>query len=294
MATLATVVEAFVASREYDRATLARLNFWVQEFGTRELADISPEEVDAAVGRLAERGRLQPRRNGVTQPKGAPLAGSTLNRHIAQLQSIYKYARRLRLPPRAHIPPTHGIEKSPEFPDPNRYLRLGEVERLITVARLLDRRWKRLPAMIVVAFHSGLRVGNIQDLHWRDVDLTARTATVLRTKNGRPHVAALSERAVKELSALPKPHHPDERIFGNSRSGRYQFRRLWDSVCTEAGLPGRNFHQLRHGCGAALASAAVNQTQIMAVMGHRTLTASARYMPSNTSDKQRVVDHVFR
>ena len=293
MATLDRTIEAFLAAREYDRATMARLRFWSEQFGDRELADITADEVDAAVIRLAERGRMKPRRNATTAPAGAPLSGATLNRYISQLQSLYKYARRLRLLPRAHIPPTHGIEKSPEIPDPNRYLRPEEVERLITVARLLDRRWKRLPAMIVVAFHTGLRVGNIQDLRWKDVDLVARTATVARTKNGRPHVAALSDRAVKALSEIPKPHHPDDRIFGNSHGGRYQFRRLWDTVCTEAGLPGRNFHQLRHGCGAALASAGVNQAQIMQVMGHQTLTASARYIHANTSDKQRVVDAVF-
>ena len=293
MSTLKDVVEAFVAAREYDRATLSRLHFWVQQFGDRELADITPDEVDAAMVRLAERGRLKPIRNGTTGKAGKPLSGATLNRYISQLQSLYKYARRLRVLPRAHVPPTHGIEKSPEPPDPKRYLRPEEVERLIKVARVLDHRWKKLPALILVAFHTGMRVGNLLDLRWRDVDLAARTATVMKTKNGQPQVAALSERAARELERLPGTHPADERVFGNSRGQRFHFRDLWARVTQEAGLPGRNFHQLRHGCGAALATAGVNQAQIMAVMGHRTLTASARYMHSNTSDKQRVVDRVF-
>lgn len=293
MSTLKDVVEAFVAAREYDRATLSRLHFWVQEFGDRELADITPDEVDAAVVRLADRGRLQPIRNGVTAKANKPLSGATLNRYISQLQSVYKYARRLRLLPRAHVPPTHGIEKSPEPPDPNRYLRAEEVERLIKVARVLDRRWKKLAPLILVAFHTGMRVGNLLDLRWRDVDLGARTITALKTKNGQPQVSALSERAAKELERLPGTHPADERVFGNSRGQRFHFRNLWARVCTEAGLPGRHFHELRHGCGTALATAGVNQAQIMAVMGHRTLTASARYMHSNAADKLRVVDRVF-
>ena len=293
MSTLKDVVEAFVAAREYDRATLSRLHFWVQQFGDRELADITPDEVDAAVMRLAERGRLKPIRNGSTTKAGKPLTGATLNRYISQLQSIYKYARRLRLLPRAHVPPTHGIEKSPEPPDPKRYLRPEEVERLVKVARVVDRRWKKLPALIIVAFHTGMRVGNLLDLRWRDVDLAARTITALKTKNGQPQVAALSERAAKELERLPGTHPADERVFGNSRGDRFQFRNLWVRTTVEAGLPGRNFHQLRHGCGTALAMAGVNQAQIMAVMGHRTLTASARYIHANTSDKRRIVDQVF-
>jgi integrase len=293
MATLKSTVEALIASREWDRATLARLAFWTGEFGHVELVEISPDDVDAALVRLAERGRLRPARGRTTVPAGRPLAGSTVNRYITTLGGIYRFARKLRLLPRAHVPPTRGLEKAAEPVDPNRYLRPEEVERLLAVARVVDRKWKRLPALIRLAFDSGLRVGNLQTLRWRDVDLVARTAAVAKTKNGQPHVAALSVRAVAELEALAGSRPPDELVFGNARGRPHAFRRLWARVCTVAGLPGRNFHQLRHGCGSALAAAGVGQAQIMQHLGHRTLAASARYMHANTEDKRRVVDAVF-
>lgn len=292
MATLDVVIDAFVASREFDKATLARLRFWSEQFGTKDLADISPDDVDAALVALAERGRLQPLRNQPTQATGKPLSGATINRYITQLGSLYRYARRLRLLPRAHVPPTKGVEKSPELPNAERYLRPEEVDRLIKVARLLDRRWGRLPALITLAFHTGLRVGNLLALRWRDVDLDAGTVKVAKTKNGRPIVSPLSSQARAELAALPD-QDPDRLVF-EGRTGRaYNFRRLWATVCTEAGLPGRNFHQLRHGCGSAMAQAGIGQAQIMAIMGHRTLSASARYMHHNADDKRVVVQKVF-
>ncbi len=52
MAEFAAVVEAFVASPEFDAATLSRLVFWTDQFGQQELADITPDDVDAAVVRL--------------------------------------------------------------------------------------------------------------------------------------------------------------------------------------------------------------------------------------------------
>jgi len=292
LATLSAVVDAFVASREHDRATLGRLAFWVDHLGGRDLAEITPEDVDAALVRLAERGRLKPRRGHDTAPAGAPLAGSTFNRYVSQLQSIFKYGRRLRLLPRAHVPPTRGIEKSAEPQDPNRYLRPEEVERLLKVARVLDSQWGRLPALILTAFHTGLRVGNLLALRWHDVDLAARTVTVSKTKNGSPIVSALSERAAAELAKIPG-HLPEALVFAGRADRAHNFRALWVKTCTEAGLPGRNFHQLRHGCGSALATAGVGQAQIMAIMGHRTLTASARYMHQNANDKLAVVDRVF-
>lgn len=292
MPTLSVTIGGFVASREFDRATLARLAFWDDALGDRELSQITPDDVDHALAQLAERGRLKPRRGQVTQPAGSPMAGATFNRYVSQLASVFKYARRLRLLPRAHVPPTKGVEKSPEPADPNRYLRAEEVERILAVTRLLDTRWGKLSALILVAFHTGLRVGNLMTLRWSDVDLDRRTITVLKTKNGRPQVSALSARAADALRLLPG-HQPDALVFEGSEGRPFAFRRLWARVCVEAGLPGRNFHQLRHGCGHAMATAGVGQAQIMAAMGHRTLTASARYMHSNADDKRAVVDRVF-
>lgn len=292
MPTLNDTIDAFLASREFDRATLARLAFWSDALGAHDLLAITPDQVDDALTSLAERGRLKPLRGDTARPAGVPLAGSTFNRYISQLQSVYKFARRLRLLPRGHTPPTKGVEKSPEPTDPERYLRPEEVERLLKVARVLDVRWGRLSALIVLAFHTGLRAGNLMALRWRDVDLKQRTVTVAKTKNGQPLIGALSARAAAELAKLAG-QEPDALVFEGKPGRAFSFRGLWRKVCTEAGLPGRNFHQLRHGCGSALATAGVGQAQIMAIMGHRTLTASARYMHQNANDKRAVVDRVF-
>lgn len=293
MPNLSDVVAAFVAARDYDKSTLSRLGFWVDQFGARDLAAISPDDVDAALVRLAERGRLRPLRGQATDAAGQPLAPSSINRYISQLGSVYKYARRHRLIPRTFVFPTANIEKAPERVDPERYLRPEEVERLLKVAKVHDRKWRKLTALIVVAYHTGLRKSNVLNLKWGDVDLAEGTATVRRTKNGEPIVAALSARAIAELKKLPGKHKSDAFIFAGRTGRPMQFRALWVKVTAAAGLPGRNFHQLRHGCGHALATAGINQAQIMALMGHKTLTASARYMHHNTRDKAEIVAKVF-
>lgn len=95
MPTLRTVVDGFVSVREYDNATLGRLQFWIDELGEYDIAAITDEEVDGALIRLAERGKLKAGRNTPTQRLGKPLAGSTINRYIGQLAQVYKYARLL-------------------------------------------------------------------------------------------------------------------------------------------------------------------------------------------------------
>lgn len=294
MPTLRKVVDAYVAATPtLNRAFLAHLEYWCEALGERDIATLTPEDVDDALMALAERGRLRPRRGKSTEPAGQPYKGATLNRYLSTLGSVFKFARRLRLVPRAHVSPTRGLERAPEPTDPARYLRPEEVARLLAMARVVDTRWGKLPALITLAFHTGLRVGNLTALYWRDLDLVARTASVPRTKNGDPIVVALTAACVAELKALPDKH-PDALVFcGRSSHRAHAWRRLWARTCEEAGLAGRNFHQLRHGCGSALAAAGVNQAQIMAVLGHKTLSASARYMHANVDDRRAVVDKVF-
>lgn len=292
MPTLKTVVDGFVCQRDYDNATLGRLQFWVGQLGDMELSAITDEDVDAALVRLAERGRLRAGRGLKTEPVGKPLAGSTLNRYVGQLASVFKYARRLRLLPRAHVPPTRGVEKAPENTHHDRYFRPEEVERLCKVARLIDTKWRRMEALIVLAYHTGLRKSNLLNLHWRDIDLDDRTASVQETKNGDPLLAALSHRAVVLLRKIPDKQ-PDALVFGNNKGRPFDIRRLWTRICTEANIHDRTFHSLRHGCGHALAQAGTNQAVIMKIMGHRSFAASARYMHADAHDKRAVIDLVF-
>lgn len=288
---LQQLANAFVASRHWDAASLSRLAFWVEVLGHLEAAAVTVDEVDAAVVQLAQRGRLFGGKRA-THASGQPLKGATINRYCSTLASVYKFARRARLLPRNHVPPTRGIERLPEPVDPDRYLRVEEAERILACARVVDRRWKRLPALIVLALHTGLRKSNLAHLRWDQVDLAGRRLVLGRTKNGEPIGCALTERCVEELARLTGKD-PCALVFGNRNGRPFSFDGLWARSCALAGLADRNFHQLRHGCGTALALAGISQAQIMAVMGHKTLSASRRYMHHNISDQRDVVNRVF-
>ena len=95
MARFKDAVEAFVASREWDEATLSRLAFWVEVLGQKDLAEITADDIDAGLLKLAERGRLKGgKRDTITV--GKPLAGSTINRYLTQAGSVLASSRRRR------------------------------------------------------------------------------------------------------------------------------------------------------------------------------------------------------
>lgn len=291
MAFFKQVVDAYVASRDLDQSTLSRLDFWVAELGDRELATITVEDVDAALMKLGARGSLRGGKRP-TATAGKPLAGSTFNRYLTQAGSIFKHAKRMKLVPRAFVAPTRGIERAPERPNPERYLSADEVDRLVAVARVVDRHWGKMAALIVVAYHTGLRVGSLLAARGKHLDLVAGTLTVPHTKNGDAITAGLSSAAIAELKHLPKAGR-DELIFGNKAGKPFTYTPLWRRIADQARLKGRVFHELRHGHGYQLARAGVSQQMIMKSMGHRTLTASARYAHASIDDKKAVIAKVF-
>lgn len=303
--TFSQLADAFVnfkRERPLDRSALARLAFWQSQFCETPVIELSADQVDAALTALQTRGRLKlaagknpaTARGEAMVPSGEPLKGSSVNRYLSTLGEVLKHASRLRLVPRNYVSPLKGLERAPEPVDPDRYLRPEQIEAIITAARLIDRKWGKLVALTRVAFVTGLRVGSIQALRWDQVDLDQRLIHVGRTKNGDPITSVINQACVDELKKLPRPSDPTELIFRGLRGNRpHQFRKTWATACREAGLAGRNFHQVRHGTGSLLASSNVNQAGIMAVMGHRTLAASKRYIHLNTSDKRAITAKVF-
>ena len=118
MTTFKDVAEAWIASREHGSGSLGRIQFWIEQLGHLPIDGISDDQVDDAISALVARGKLTGGISGAGQPTGKPLAGSTINRFVSTLGSIYKYARRLRVIKRSYTPPTIGIEKYPEPVDP--------------------------------------------------------------------------------------------------------------------------------------------------------------------------------
>jgi len=285
------VAHAYCASTARPADSLARLRFWIDHFGSRDLKEISPDDVDAGLLALKQRGKMVPRRNGPAVPSGKPMAEATLTRYAADLGGLYRYAKRQRLVARTWTPPTKGLE-TVQSPQKLRYISSHDKSRLVALARVLDKRWGKMAALIEVAFSSGWRAGNLEALTWENVDLEQGLIEAASSKSGIPLVTPISSLAVAELRKLPN-RNPKALVFGNKWGAPFHWRKLWAKLTQEAGLDGHNFHLLRHGAASTLAASGASQAQIMAHLGHSTLAASRRYLHLNVADKQALAARVF-
>ena len=274
-----------------DLCLTPRVDFWSDALGHVPIATLSDEDIEAAIDRLAERGKL----DNKGQRTGKPLGPGTINRYRAALGSVLKYAKRNRRGfgiPRDWRSPLVDIPAEKEPAGRLEYLTAEEVGKLIAVARKAY--WKPLPCLILTAFTTGLRRGNLIEMRWRDVDLEAGTITCARTKSGKSHVAVMTPQLVAEFKRIG-PKKPEQLVFeaakGNGRP--HDFRHAYAKALRDAGLPDVCFHALRHSCASHLAKAGANLVQIADTLCHSNLQTTRRYSHLMTADRAKLINQHF-
>lgn len=298
--TFKDVVDAYIASRtgSDDSSTLSRLYFWCEVMGDKVLTQVDEDDIRDGLNALRIRGALGFKRGQGLVPLGKPISDATLDRYVTTVGSIYRYARKQELTKKAFIPPTRGFEKKApvcrKISD-DLYVSAEQLEQLVAIAKVVDRRWGRLAALLRLAFVTGLRRGALEALTWDQVDLKAGVVSVQRTKNDDPIKLPLTDAVVAELKRLPGKGD-GVLVFQAVRNATkpYSFSKLWAKCLAEAKIPYRKFHSLRHGTGSALAKAGANQKTIMDVLGHASLASSQVYMHLNLNDRARAVRATFK
>jgi len=161
------------------------------------------------------------------------------------------------------------------------HLTEAEVDRLIMATK--DNRYGHRDAtMILVAYRHGLRVSELVDLRWEQVDFRTATLHVRRVKQGTPstHPIVGDElRALRRLQREQEPRSPF--VFTSERGAPFTtagFARMLERAGTVAKLPFKAHpHMLRHACGYALANKGHDTRALQAYLGHRNIQHTVRY-----------------
>ncbi len=283
VAEIASVFSSLTPVR--DAMLRTRLAYWVDRFGDRPLADLSPDDVDATLAEL----ETTPNRYGNFK------SGPTINRFRMAMQSLIRFARQKRLLPRGWVSPFADIPQHKENPGKLRFLTPEEEQRLMDAARL--QAWVLLPLLIRLAIVTGLRRGALLGLCWGDVilDGDAPHVKVDRTKNGDAHVSPITPDLVHEFRRMRRVKSLDfDLIFvGKHLNAPHDFRHGFNEACKLAGLEGVTFHTLRHTSCSRLAQAGVDILAIAEHAGHRSLSMTRRYSHLCIKGRANTINNVF-
>lgn len=156
---------------------------------------------------------------------------------------------------------------------------------------------------ILVALHTGLRIGEVTGLTWRDIDFARETLRVrqqLQRVNGKLQLKGLkSERSQRTLPLLGTAReairaqrgyqvlqrtelgdldNPDDLVFlnpeGRPLDPKYVNNRL-KTLMTKAGLPPLSFHKLRHTAATLMLAEGIPLHQVRDQLGHSQIALTA-------------------
>lgn len=171
--------------------------------------------------------------------------------------------------------PVSDIRKPKHPPGRDRRLRPGEEEKLM----------KTLPPdlrpLLIIALETAMRLGELQEMRWENVDLTRRTVFLPETKNGDSRTVPLSSVAVGTLRKIPQ-HISEPQVFPFSSTSTTSHR-FHDAV-TAAGLTDLRFHDLRHEATSRLFEKGLNPMEVASITGHKTLQMLKRYTHLKAED----------
>ena len=150
--------------------------------------------------------------------------------------------------------------KNPEGRKPNAELRTrehltpAEVETLIKTMKG-NRNGHRDATMILIAYRHGLRVSELCDLQWNQIDFQSAAIHIRRVKRGTPATHPLTGNEMRALRKLKSENDASPFVFVSELGTPFTtmgFSQMLKRAAEKAGLDIKvHAHMLRHACGLA-------------------------------------------
>lgn len=160
------------------------------------------------------------------------------------------------------------------------YLEAHEMEMLLDRAKKSGRNAWRNYTLILMGFRHGLRVSEIADLQWADINYAEGCIHVRRLKGSKSTVQPMAGDEIRALKRLQRESPQSPWVFVGSDGKPLassaiaaMFKRLGQGLFA---FP-IHVHMLRHSCGHALAMKGVDTRTLQDYLGHRNIMHTVRY-----------------
>jgi len=260
--------------RAYEADLRRFLQFVAIDFFSEDPGSIRPDSIDALAVRsfLASQAR-------------AGLGAQSQARSLSALRSLFRFACREGT---LQSNPAEGVRTPKQAKSLPRHLRPGEVENLLEAADGDDPLARRDSAILELLYASGLRVSELADLDWPNLNLKARTLRVMG-KGGKERMVPFGKPAAQALArwmqvwedVRASAQGPEEPVFLNYRGTRLSarsVRRIIDRYVEKAALAASvHPHTLRHTFATHLLEGGADLRTIQELLGHSSLSTTQRY-----------------
>lgn len=285
-----------VRQSTYDNYMLWIENHIIPELGHIELSKLETDDIQKLYSGMIEKGMSPASIQKVHQ-----IVRSSLAKAVEKRVLIYN-------PSDATVRPSVGQTKAKAMTE-------KEMHKFVDLVNQEDVRWK---AAFLVLLGTGLRIGELLALTWKDINFKEKTISVnkglSRTKNGLVVEATKTEKsnrivpipkaalsALEELKESRKVVSIDKKLDSESlvfqtKNGTHiiprNFQRKYYTLRDKAGVPKDiSVHGLRHTFATRLLEAGEDMRVIMELVGHAEISTTANiYSHVQPKIKQRAIN----
>lgn len=204
----------------------------------------------------------------VRKLEGTGIESSTVNRYLASLKTILKHFRQ----------PTDFIKLRKENNGRIRVLSKDEEARSIELLRAAEGKkpyYVEAADMIVVLVDTGMRLSELLNLKYEDINFTSNLISIWINKGDRPRSVPMTRRtrAIMVARQLINKAKPFTITI-------HEAERAWQWMRAEIGLKRDGefvIHALRHTCASRLVNAGVDLYVVCKWLGHSSIKITERY-----------------
>ena len=173
--------------------------------------------------------------------------------------------------------PAIGVEKF-KVRSRERFVQPDEFKEFMEAVELED---SVMRDFVKMCLFTGQRKTNVMQMRWDQINLDLGTWFIPVTKNGESQTVTLTETAIKVLAERQRD---SEWVFPSPRLANTHLvepKGAWRRILNRAGLSDLRIHDLRRTMGSYMAILNVNSPIIGKALGHKSITAAARYQRVN-------------
>ena len=223
---------------------------------------------------------------------------STIARKLATLRSFYKFCVR-----RGHVQdhPLATIRTPKQEKRLPKFLELEQINKLLSTPDTNTLLGARDRAMLEVLFSTGVRVSELVDLNFVDIDFEGGTIRV-RGKGKKQRTTPIGPTAIAAVTRYLELRRADARsasfdpnaLFVNKHGQRLStrsVRRKLDKYLTECGLdPSISPHTLRHSFATHMLNNGADLRSVQELLGHQSLSTTQIYTHLTTPRLKQAYD----
>jgi len=224
---------------------------------------------------------------------------ATMARKIATLRSFYKWADRRGFSAGNPMTVIRTPRQNKRLP---KAITIEQVEQLLAAPGGKDVLGSRDTAMLETLYSTGIRVSELVNLNYHDLDMTGESLRV-RGKGNKDRIVPLGAHALGAIANYIKKVHEDPRyaqVFDDTNADAPMFvnkhgtrlssrsvRRKLDKYLRKVGLdPSISPHTLRHSFATHLLDNGADLRSVQELLGHQSLSTTQVYTHLTTQRMQ--------